>query len=97
MNARSEWKIVGCMIMNETSCQLPVASSQKAGLLSSWELRTGTAGEEIHERAVEILGRLFVRQMADTFERHQTSIAKIPAERLGGAKIDGAVSRSPDE
>ena len=35
--------------------------------------------------------------MADALERHQTGIAKIPAQRLGGSKINGAVFRSPDE
>jgi hypothetical protein len=34
--------------------------------------------------------------MADAFEHHQTRIAKIPAERLGGMEINGAVSRPPD-
>lgn len=60
-------------------------------------MRIGTSSKEIHERTVEILGRFFVRQMTDTIERYETGIAKIPAQRLGGAKINGTVFRSPDE
>src|SRR5271166_4737356 len=54
-------------------------------------------GEKLDERAIEVLGRLLVRQMAYTLERYQASIAEIPAQRFGGVERDGAVSRPPDE
>src|ERR1700686_1993487 len=49
------------------------------------------------ERTVEALGHFFVRQVADALERHQTGIAKIPAQRFGGLKMHGAVARPPDD
>src|SRR5208337_2267599 len=56
-----------------------------------------SASEKIDERAVEVLGRFFVGQVADAFERQQTDIAKILAQGLGGPDMNGAVFRSPDE
>src|SRR4029077_18934456 len=53
--------------------------------------------EEIDERTIEFLGRLFVGQVADAFEGHQTGVAKIPAQRLGRLKMNGAVFLSPDD
>src|ERR1019366_6313283 len=54
-------------------------------------------GLEGDERAVEVLGRFFVGQVGYALECHQTGIAEIPAQRLGGMKIHGAVFRSADE
>src|ERR1019366_6329194 len=75
--------------------------SEERGLTENWELTTSSvsfvAGQESNQHAVEVLGRLFVGQVADAFEDQQTRIAKIPAQRLGRSKIDGAVSGSPDE
>src|SRR5208282_5626142 len=74
--------------------QLSVLSNDTFLRTENWDLRTG---EEINKRTVEVLRCLFVGQVADAFEGHQTGIAKIPAQRFGGMKIDGAVFRSPDE
>src|SRR3984893_1907548 len=56
-----------------------------------------SADEEIDERTVKVLGRLFVRQMTDALERHQASVAKIPAQRPGRLKMNGAVASPPNE
>ena len=52
--------------------------------LSASRHRLSWCGEELNERAIELVRRLFVRQMADAWERDQPDIAKIPAQRFGG-------------
>jgi hypothetical protein len=77
--------------------QLSVLSCQFSVKPAFWEVRIGSADEEIDERTVKVLRRLLVRQMADALERHQASVAKIPAQRLGRLKMNGAVASPPNE
>ena len=51
--------------------------------LSASRHRLSWCGEELNERAIELVRRLFVRQMADAWERDQPDVAEIPPERLG--------------
>src|SRR3984893_2318610 len=84
-------------VKNRGAHEEPVLCCQFSVKSAFCEARIGSADEEIDERTVKVLGRLFVRQMTDARERHQASIAKIPAQRLGGLRMTGAVASPPNE
>src|ERR1700722_20387805 len=100
-----EWKIskTGAMVekpgvlarppQNWTG-ETPVAPPQDS--FSGHSPRSVLPTEEFDERAIEVLGRFLVWQMADACERDQTRMAKIAAQRLSGSKIDSAVFGPPN-
>ena len=68
------------------------------------EMRPPTSGphsallsKKLDEHTVELIRRFFIGQMPHALKCHQPDISKIPAQRLGGLKIDGAILHSPDQ